>query len=205
MKKMILKESESDPETKSILLEAKDSQKSFVIWQWVQSGEFSFKASGKMLEIAADGGLELSVLSVEMGTLSMDETFFATDDNSTIFKSSTLKLRGKIISQKPSSARYRDRRKHARIVFKGNKLKDVEVRFGDEIIKSKLVDISEGGACFLVSKSTLKHIEINSTILLKSLTSFKIDSSRAKVVNARNYNSPTLKHEEFYAIGVVFY
>ena len=207
MKKSLLVHSEDPVEIKSILLEAHSCKKEFIVWQRNAEGKVLFQGTGQLIKIASSGSLQFEILKVELGSIHEIETFFATEDSGTIFKSIHVKIKSenKLNALLPSEAKYRDRRKHERTVFKASDQKEVEVQLDNQKIHSKIIDFSESGACFLVSKTTLKNIELDSTVLITSLTSFEITHKRAKVMNARNYNNPTLSHEEFYAIGVMFY
>lgn len=209
---MIIREAKSTEEIRSLLLMALTDELIFTSWQRNGEGSLNFKAKAQLEEITAQGLLTFNLSEVS-GDLKAEEIFFALEDTSILFKSSKLKLQdNKIMVSLPSEAKYKERRRHERVRFKIHERKDIEVLFPKRIqndedrykVNSQLIDISESGACFLVSKETLQKINIDLIFSIKSLTNLKIGGEKAKVMNARRYKGPTLSQGEFYALGVMF-
>lgn len=210
---MMIREAKSIDEIKSLLMTAMTDESTFTIWQRdAETNDVTFQVKGKLTELSAQGMLAFAITDVK-GKVDGIELFFALEDSSVFFKSLKLKMTetGLVVAL-PTEAKYKERRRHERTRFKIHERKDIEIMFPrrvqqDEdklLINSQLIDISESGACFLVSKETLQNINIDLIFAIKSLTNLKLGGEKAKIMNARRYRGATLSQGEFYALGVMF-
>ncbi len=209
---MNIREAKSIDEIRSLLLTALTDDSSFTVWQRGANSEILFQAKARIEELSEQGMMVFS-LSEITGEMNNSELYFAKEDSTIIFK--TIKIRTKdnlIAVALPTEAKYKERRRHERTRFKIHERKDIEIVFpkqlkdADEklLINSQLLDISESGACFLVSKETLQKIDLEIIFKIKSLTGLKLCGEKAKIMNTRRYKGPTLSQGEFYALGVMF-
>lgn len=211
---MKIREAKTIDEIKSLLLSAMTEETNFTIWQReTKTNEVIFQAKGKLTELSNQGLLAFSINDMT-GAINGAELFFALEDSSVFFKSIKLKLTetGLLVAI-PTEAKYKERRRHERTKFKIQERKDIEILFPKKVqeqseekilVNSQLIDLSESGACFIVSKETLQKINIDLTFYIRSLTNVKLGGQKAKVMNARKYKGPTLSQGEFYALGVMF-
>lgn len=212
MKEFIKKASRPD-EIKSVLLEALGRERVFTVWQRKGDNTLAFNVKAR-LESIDDKGNYRFVCQGETPEIQMGDVFFAIEDSSVLFKTPQVELKGaKLIVPAPQEASYRERRRHKRKYFKFSDHKDVELIFKELIdpesgeplpVKSKVLDVSASGACFLVSKETLGRINPDEFMTLKSLSDVVLGSTKAKIMNARRYKGRKLNQEELYAIGVMF-
>jgi hypothetical protein len=209
---MIIREAKSSEEIKSLLMTALTEELTFTMWQRKDSVNISYQAKAKLLEVATQGIMSFS-LSEQTGEISGDEFFFALEDTSILFKSIKIKMKeNALVVALPTEAKYKERRRHERVRYKIHERKDVEILFPRRVqndeekytVNSQLIDVSESGACFLVSKETLQKINTDLIFAMKSLTNLKLGGERAKIMNARRYKGATLSQGEFYALGVMF-
>jgi hypothetical protein len=106
----------------------------------------------------------------------------------------------------PLEARLKEFRCYDRENFRISDHKLVDVvfstknSFGDMSLSCPIINISKGGACFIISKESLSNIDFASDILFK----FAINKQTATVRNVRVFTQRTLMSEEQYAIGVKF-
>ena len=215
MNKDLTKRADDPDEIKSILLFAMTQEKQFTMWQRDENRDLLFSIPSKLISIEVDGSLRFELFGSDVKHLTGKEIFFAVDDSTAVFKTNHLAIQGNVIVVKlPQEARYRDRRKHPRRYYRPKDHKDLEAIFellaktpeqSHLTIKSKIIDISSGGACFLVSKETLAKINTNNLFSLKSLCDVKLASSKAKIMNAREYTKGGIKNKDMYAIGIMFF
>jgi hypothetical protein len=201
-----------EDEIRSILLEALALGKEFIIWSRTADDELDFKITATLDAISETGSLKFILKSPLTQELAKD-LYFAVNDYSIIFKQNEISLRDDVLLVKlPFGAKYRERRRHPRTKFKIHERKDIEVKFrqmksgaGHSLtIVSQLLDISESGAKFLISKETLIKINPKVHFNIKSLTSINIKFTKAKIMNASSYKGATLSQGEFFAVGIVF-
>jgi hypothetical protein len=209
---MIIREAKSTEEIKSLLMTALTEELTFTIWQRKNSVDVSYQAKGKLLELNTQGIMSFSITD-PTGEITDNEFFFALEDTSILFKSIKLRMKDDVIVVAlPTEAKYKERRRHERVRFKIHERKDVEILFPRRVqndedkytVNSQLIDVSESGACFLVSKETLQKINTDLIFVINSLTNLKLGGQKAKIMNARKYKGPTLSQGEFYALGVMF-
>lgn len=198
-------------EIRSVLMGALTEGKSFLIWQRDEQNNISFQVKAKLESINADG--YMTFLINESIPLAVNrETFFAIDDSTVVFKTLGGEFaNGQLLAPLPEEARYKERRRHQRKRFKLKDYKQVELSFqykqntdGDSIV-SNVLDISESGICFLVTKETLALINADENFLINAISSdLGFDVEKGKIMNARKYKGGTLSKGEFYALGVMF-
>lgn len=198
-------------EIRSVLMGALTEGKSFLIWQRDQDNKIAFQFKAKLDSINAEGVMVFNIVH----QLDLDpnkDTFFAIDDSTVVFKTSGVKLElGKLIAPLPEEAKYKERRRHPRKRFKLKDFKQVELNFNfkdedetDSII-SNVLDISESGICFIITKETLAKIDAQENFLINAISSdLGFDVEKGKIMNARKYKGGTLSKGEFYALGVMF-
>lgn len=63
-----------------------------------------------------------------------------------------------------------------------------------------LISISQGGACIVLNRETIKVIDIQAGLLIKYTTDF----NKAAIRNARILLKKTMSHDEYFALGIEF-
>jgi putative lipase involved disintegration of autophagic bodies len=209
---MSIRSTKQPSEIRSVLLDALAKEKVFILWQRNEDGSMASQTNAKLLDISEKSVLKFS-LNKDVSFEEDKDIFFAVEDSTVVFKTDDIKLAGlDLYSSLPIEAKYKERRRHERKKFKTKERRDVEIHFaaqeqlGEEevTIISQLIDISESGACILVSKETLRKIDAEKTFSIRSLTDLEIRFEEAKIMNARRYKGKTLNQGEFYALGVMF-
>ena len=109
---------------------------------------------------------------------------------------------GKAIAEE---AKYKERRRHDRKRFKAKEFKQIELNFNEDKVVSNVLDISESGICFIVTKETLEKLNKDEDFLINAISSdLGFDIEKGRIMNARKYKGGTLSKGEFYALGVMF-
>jgi hypothetical protein len=135
------------------------------------------------------------------------EVYFLLEEHDFIFKTKFAVDQKEFMTlQIPREVRLKEFRIHERKYFALEEKKFVEVVFSvksadNEITLScPLVNLSEGGACIVVSKETISNIDFSADVLMKFTTDFQ----SAVIKNARIFIKKNLNNDELYAIGVQF-
>ena len=63
-----------------------------------------------------------------------------------------------------------------------------------------LISISQGGACIVLNRETIKSIDVQAGLLIK----YASDFNKAAVKNARVFLKKTMSHDEYFALGIEF-
>lgn len=212
----MLRTTKNPKEIISILKEVFEVDGAFTIWQRDDSKVISSQSIGTLVSLEEELG---DVVFKLHDSFELDESkgvFLAVQSSQLVFRLETpIVVDGVLRCTLPDSIRYRERRKHLRTKVKRSESKEVELTFAikkeldtDEKqrrIVSKLIDVSDGGACFVVSKETLALIDIKSIFYIKSLSSdVTINARKGMIVNARKYKGPSMGYDEMYSVGVMF-
>jgi hypothetical protein len=135
------------------------------------------------------------------------DLYFLLDEQNFVFKTTFASVQKDFMTlQIPKEMRLKEFRAHPRTYFSIQDKKYVDVIFSGKddfkeiVVSCPLHDISEGGACIIVSKETISNIDFSSDVLLKFATACQT----AVIKNARLFIKKNLKNDEFYAIGVQF-
>ena len=135
------------------------------------------------------------------------EVYFLLEDHDFIFKTKMAVVqKGLTTLQIPREVRLREFRVHERKYFTLEEKKFVDVIFilKDSYTKMSItcpvVNISEGGACIVVSKETISNIDFSADLKLRFSSDFQI----ATIRNARIFLKKSLNTDDLYAIGVEF-
>ena len=198
-------------EVRSVLMDALAGKKSFVIWQRNDDEEVTFKVNGH-LETITEKSIMKFRFEGQIPLARNVDTFFAIEDSTLIFKVDRIMINdGLIYAALPEEAKYRERRRHERKRFKSKDIKQVEINFtfkdnnpGDSVV-SRVIDVSESGICFLITKETLSLIDAKEVFDVNAISNdlgFKVE--KAKIMNARVYKGQSMSKGEFYALGVMF-
>lgn len=200
----------------SILNSTLRLQNAFTIWQRDDTGNLLFEVEGTLLEL--EGKEDKILFQIPSGIQVEPKLplFFVVKSNHIVFKVFRISQLGSILDTSlPDSLKYRERRKHRRTKIKRNEIKEVEVTFKlkevgeDECqfakVISRLENMSDGGACFTISKDTLGKMDLGASIEIRSLArDISLASDKGHVVNTRQCKGMTLSHEEMYAVGIAF-
>lgn len=192
-------------EIRSVLMGALTEGKSFLIWQRNDQNEISFQIKANLDSIDSEGMMRFT-LSKDIPLSCDRETFFAIDDSTVVFKTNGAKFEREIlVTPLPEEAKYKERRRHDRKRFKSKDYKQVELNLNQDKVLSNVLDISESGICFLVTKETLSKLNLEEDFLINAISSdLGFDVEKGKIMNARRYKGGTLSKGEFYALGVMF-
>ncbi len=135
------------------------------------------------------------------------DVYFLLDNHEFIFKTKMTDLqKNELTLEMPLEARLKEFRCYDRENFRISDHKLVDVvfsiknSFGDMSLSCPIINISKGGACFIISKESLSNIDFASDILFK----FAKNKQTATVRNVRVFTQRTLMSDEQYAIGVKF-
>ncbi|MDD4976860.1 MAG: hypothetical protein PHY93_21075 [Bacteriovorax sp.] len=135
------------------------------------------------------------------------EIYFLLEEHDFIFKTKMAMDQKEFMTlQIPREVRLKEFRIHERKYFTLEEKKFVEVVFSvknadhEITLSCPLVNISESGACIVVSKETISNIDFSADVLLK----LSADFQSAVIRNARIFIKKNLNNDELYAIGVQF-
>lgn len=196
----------------SVLKELQGTKKSFTIWQRNAQNALLFQIKATLLKITEEGKMTFKIddpLSVVLNS----EVFFAVESSLIVYKSVEISIKGDVLfCELPDELKYKERRQHSRRRMKKRELKEIEVIFSStdeeeerKKIITRLVDISDGGARFLISRETIETIKLQETFEIKSLSDdIEISSERGVIVSAKLHKGQTMGHGELYSVGVMF-
>ena len=135
------------------------------------------------------------------------DVYFLLEGHDYIFKTKMADFQKKEMTlEMPQEVRLKEFRCCDREDFKINDHKTVEVIFSTKnslsgmSLSCPIINISKGGACFIISKESLSNIDFSSDVLFK----FSSNSQTAIVRNVRVFAPKNLKNDEQYAIGIKF-
>ena len=184
----------------------------FTMWQRDSNHDLLVEVSATIISMELKENKAIFKLSEQAQIDSNFPLYFAVKNRQIVFKLESVSVKEGIIEcTLPESLKYRERRKHKRTKIRRNVIKEMELIFSvkdvgnQEKIISRLVDFSEGGACFVFSKETLKRIDLTKLIMIRSLASdIDLNADKALVVNTRRFKGMTIGHEELYSVGIMF-
>ena len=196
----------------SVLKELQGSKRSFTIWQRNSVKELLFQVKATLLRITEDGEMTFKV-DDPLGVVIDSEVFFAVESSLIVYKSVKIQVKeGLLFCELPDELKYKERRKSIRRRMKKREHKEIEIVFssnkseeGEKKIVTKLIDISEGGARFLISRETIETINLQETFHIKSLADdIVINYDKGVIVSAKLHKGQTIGHGELYSVGVMF-
>jgi hypothetical protein len=201
--------SKNRPEIVKTLAGKLTAECSLTVWQKLADGSRSMMEKMTFHALYADEGVfTLKVDKEHLGSIDPGkDIYFLLEDHDFIFKTKMAVDQKEFMTlQIPREVRLKELRVHERKYFAPEEKKFVEVVFSvknadNEITLScPLVNISEGGACIVVSKETISNIDFSADVLLK----LSADFQSAIIRNARIFIKKNLNNDELYAIGVQF-
>jgi hypothetical protein len=208
---MLVNHATSAIEIRSVLIDAMNNNKQFVIWQRNNDGEITFKVNAKLISVS-----EKSVMKFEFsGKISLArnvQTFFAVEETTLVFKVPKIAIHGDVIfAALPSEAKYAERRRHKRTQFSLKDSKQVKVSFNykedenSDWVITTVMDISESGICLLVPKETFSKINTSENFDISAISDdLGFEDHQGKIMNARVFKQDNEIQKDFYAIGVMF-
>ena len=182
---------------------------SVLVWQKNIDGTRSFVQNMTFCSLFPEEGVfTLKETTEYAGPLDLNkDVYFYMEEENFIFKTKMAVVQKDIMTlQIPREIRLKEFRIHDRTYFSLDEKKSVLVIFPIKEqmnainVSCPLINISESGACILVSKETFSKIDFSIDLTLKLTTDFQ----RAVIRNARLFIKKTLSHEELYAIGIEF-
>ncbi|MBC7537549.1 MAG: PilZ domain-containing protein [Bacteriovorax sp.] len=201
--------SKNRPEIVKTLADKLTGECSLTVWQKQDDGTRSLMEKMTFHALFADEGVFTLKVTKE-NSLRIDpkkDVYFLLEEHDFIFKTKLAVDQKEFMTlQIPREVRLQEFRIHERKYFNLEEKKFVEVVFSaknteNEITLScPLVNISEGGACIVVSKETISNIDFSADVLMKFTTDFQT----AVIRNARLFIKKNLNNDELYAIGVQF-
>ena len=209
---MIMRETRSNAEIQSLFEETIDNGLSLMVWQRHEDNSISFQAHARLLDISENGVLKYFFYDCK-GEVTQTEVFFASMDSTILFKTTDFKYsQNTMLLTVPMEVKRKERRTSQRVKIKVHELRYIEISIFAKnqkelnalTVNCQLIDLSDTGACLLVSKETFQKIDTELPFSIKSLTTLEIAGNKAKVMNSRKYKGPTLSQGEFYALGIMF-
>lgn len=209
-----LKRSTREEEIRSVLNDLVDRKQEFIVWSRTPDQEIIFSVKAELIGLDSNGDYLFGLL--EKVPDSVDGViYFAVKDSSIIFKADRVKIKKNIFFvSSPEEAHYKERREFKRERFKLRDHKELELiipRPCDDpdpepfVILSKLVDVSEGGVGFIVSKASLDKMGDLEVFEVKSLSDVPFPSTRIKVMSSRKMRGRKLNQEELFVVGACFF
>ena len=135
------------------------------------------------------------------------DVFFLIEGEGLIFKTKKSVDQSKGIAFKiPFELRVIEKRQDTRTIFSPDEQKIANVTFmrkdSSALLPTicPLLNISEGGASLILSKESLSIIDIKEKIIFR----FEKTHKKAEIRNVRIHQKKDLKHDEIYAIGIMF-
>lgn len=210
---MKIVETSRPEEIRSIMKDALENNKEFMIWQRDKNNHILFQVTARLIQVHK-GDIYQFNLSKEIHVRQDLPVFFAVVDSTLVFKTGKVQsAKNLLLLNTPDEVKYKERRKYPRKSFKYQDKKHVEVQYSpkdegqNEIPKfqSEIVDISEGGICIVVTKEAYEKLDTTKPLSLKSLSSdIQLGSEFAQIMNSRPYKGPTLSRGNILAIGLMF-
>jgi hypothetical protein len=185
------------------------SESMLLVWQKKPDGSRQIIEKMTFYALYADEGVfTLKMTRKECAKINPKKyVYFLLEGHDFVFKTKmAVDQKEYITLQIPHEVRLEELRVHPRTYFSPEEKKSVEVVF---IVKNAdteisltcpLVNLSDGGACIVISKETISNININADVILK----FTADIKKAVIRNARVFAKKNLNTDELYAIGVQF-
>lgn len=207
-----MRETRSFTEIQSLFVETIENGLSLMVWQRRDDNSISFQAHARLLEISENGVLKYFLYDCK-GDVSKAEVFFASMDSTILFKTKDFEYANNtMLLTIPFEVKRKERRTSQRVKIKVHELRYIEINIFAKnqrelnalTVNCQLIDLSDTGACLLVSKETFQKIDTNLAFTIKSLTTLEIAGNKARVMNSRKYKGPTLSQGEFYALGIMF-
>lgn len=194
------------------LLKVKDL---FTVWKRDEAKKIIFQIDATILSINMGGEITLQLNDID-DFQTKGDIYIAAEGGQVVFKLDILYVSEMIVvCNLPIEMKYIDRRKSARKKIKKEKAQDFELSFQSKFeselnqphrVVSELIDISDTGASFAISKETLTEMDTTKEIVLRSLSprDSLSENTKAQIKNSRKYKPMTMGHEAIYAIGVQF-
>lgn len=186
------------------------TESKITVWQKNDDGSRSFLEQIPFFALYPDEGVfTLNVPNKKVHIDPVKEIYFLLEGNDFIFKTKiAIDQKEQLTFQIPREIRLKELRRQERTYFSLDERKFVDVVFSlkknenenQMSLTCPLVNISEGGACIVVSKEAISNIDFNCDILLKCTNEFQ----KAVIRNARLFIKKNLNNDELYAIGVQF-
>ena len=189
------------------------SSKKVTIWQKDELGNRKHFSQFEIDEIFEEEGVfTLSTLCIFVKEFDQKEDIFMLlENNDFTFKTKIAHDQKQMATfQIPKELNLKELRAYPRKYFKFEDKKHVEVVF---VTKSKnnaakplslscpIINLSQGGACIVITRETIKNIDVEAGVLIKITTQF----NKAIIRNARIFLRESLSHEDRFAIGLEFH
>lgn len=185
------------------------SSKKICLWQLDDSGE---KIHLNNLEFEfiyeEEGVFTLKTSNSFLRRLDCDkEVFILLDDHQYTFKTK-ISINQKLSAtfDIPSEVQIEELRAYPRKSYKLSDKMYVEVVFAGKgrkrtfSLTCPLISISQGGACIVLNRETIKAIDVQAGLLIK----YTSDFNKAAIRNARVLLKKTMNHDEYFALGIEF-
>ena len=211
---MKINETKRPEEIQSILADALEKFKKFMVWQRDEDGHVIFQVQAELSRIHKNGVYQFDLNSEIQITPDLP-VYFAVMDSSLVFKTGNVENAKRVLLlNTPEEVKYKERRKHQRKTFKyASDKKHVEVQFSpldknlseDPKFQSEILDISEGGMCIIMTEDAFEKLDQSIPLELKSLNSdIRLGSEYAQVMNCRPYKGTSINKGKILAIGLMF-
>jgi hypothetical protein len=185
------------------------SSKKICLWQIDDSGEKIHQNNLEFEYIYEEEGVfTLKTSNSFLRRLESDkEVFILLDDQQYTFKTK-ISINQKLSAtfDIPTEVQIEELRAYPRKSYKLSDKMYVEVVFAGKDRKRTfsltcpLISISQGGACIVLNRETIKAIDIQAGLLIK----YTSDFNKAAIRNARILLKKTMNHDEYFALGIEF-
>lgn len=181
---------------------------SLTVWQKGSDGSRNFLKAITFNELFPEEGVFTLKIPSDT-TLDINENkeiYFLLEGHDFVFKTKlAVDQKNLLTVQIPREVQLKESRVHERTYFNLEDRKFVELVYTDKkynqiSIACPLVNVSDGGACIVISKETISNIDFKKDVLIKFNNSFQSASIR----NARVFEKKDLNADELYALGVEF-
>lgn len=201
--------SKNRPEIVKTLAERLTANCLLTVWQKHADGTRSFLEKMSFHELFPEEGV-FTLTATEKNSVKFDpskEVYFLLEEKDFVFKTKMAVDQKEFLTlQIPREVRLKEFRMHERTYFSLEDRKIVNVIFGaknnssEMTLSCPLVNISEGGACIVVTKETISNIDFSADILFQYTNDFQ----KAVIRNARLFLKRNLNNDELYSIGLQF-